>query len=265
MNFAANIERFTGFAAHYDEHRPSPPDALSGLLCQLARSARPELVVDLGSGTGLSTRYWSGRAEGVIGIEPTPAMREEAERVGGDGVSYREGFSHATGLPDACADIVTCSQALHWMEPTGTFREVARILRDGGVFAAYDYDWPPVTASPEADALYAECMATSRRIEKELGVSEGVRHWPKDGHLARLRESGVFSYVRECTLHHVDTGNAARLIGLLLSQGHVQTLLKHGVSEEEIGIPSLREVARRNPDDESHDWYWSLRVRIGIK
>ncbi len=123
------------------------------------------------------------------------------------------------GLPDACADIVTCSQALHWMEPTGTFREVARILHAGGVFAAYDYDWPPVTTSPEVDALYTECMATSRRIEKERGVSEGVRHWSKDGHLARLHESGMFSYVRECTLHHIDTGNAARLVGLLLSQG----------------------------------------------
>ncbi len=63
MDFAANIERFTGFAAQYDEHRPSPPDALSGLLCQQAQSVRPALVVDLGCGTGLSTRYWSGCAE----------------------------------------------------------------------------------------------------------------------------------------------------------------------------------------------------------
>jgi len=246
LDFTANIERFTGFAAHYDEHRPSPPDALSGLLCQLARCVRPALVVDLGCGTGLSTRYWSGRADQVIGIEPTPAMRVEAGHAGGDGVSYHEGFSHATGLSDACADIVTCSQALHWMEPSGTFREAGRILRPSGVFAAYDYDWPPVTTSPEADAIYTECVAKSRQLESELGVSGGVRHWSKDGHLARLRESGIFPYVRECTLHHIDSGNAARLVGLLLSQGHVQTLLKHGVSEEEIGVPALREVAQRS-------------------
>ncbi len=56
MDYAANIERFTGFAAQYDEHRPSPPDALSELLCQLAQSVRPVLIVDLRSGTGLSTR-----------------------------------------------------------------------------------------------------------------------------------------------------------------------------------------------------------------
>jgi len=46
----------------------------------------------------------------------------------------------ATDLPDGCADIVTCSQSLHWMVPESTFAEVARILRPGGVFATYDYD-----------------------------------------------------------------------------------------------------------------------------
>ena len=37
---------------------------------------------------------------------------------------------------------MTCAQSLHHVEPEGTLAEIGRILRVGGVFAAYDYDWP---------------------------------------------------------------------------------------------------------------------------
>ena len=64
------IQRFSGFADIYNQFRPSPPDELSNLLTQFAGMEAPELAVDLGCGTGLSTRYWAGRARRVIGIEP---------------------------------------------------------------------------------------------------------------------------------------------------------------------------------------------------
>lgn len=265
MDFTANIERFTGFADHYDRYRPSPPEALAGLLGQFLRREHPKLVVDLGCGSGLSTRYWSGRAHGVVGVDPTEAMLAQARSVEASGVEYRKGFSHATGLEDACADMVTCSQSLHWMDPQPTFEEAARILRPGGVFAAYDYDWPPVTAEPEVDALYRECMEHSRKLEKAAGVSSEVRQWGKSGHLARMQESGCFRFVRECALHHTDEGNAERVVGLLLSQGHVQTLLKAGYAETDLKIDQLRELAASRIGSHPQRWYWTSRVRVGLK
>lgn len=265
MDFTANLERFTGFADHYDRYRPSPPEALVGLLGQFLHQERPGLVVDMGCGSGLSTRYWSGRADAVIGVDPTEVMLAQARSLPALGVEYRQGFSHATGQEDACADIVTCSQALHWMNPQPTFEEVARILRSGGVFAAYDYDWPPVTTEPEVDALYQECMEHSRKLEKEAGVSSEVRQWGKSGHLARMQESGCFRFVRECTLHHTDEGNAERIVGLLLSQGHVQTLLKAGFTETDLRIDQLREISGQMLGSSFQRWYWSSRVRVGLK
>ncbi|MGH7866895.1 MAG: class I SAM-dependent methyltransferase, partial [Candidatus Dormibacteraceae bacterium] len=53
-----------------------------------------------------------------------------------------------TGLPEACADVVTCVQAFHWMDPEIVLPEVARILRPGGVFAAVDYDATAVRFVP---------------------------------------------------------------------------------------------------------------------
>ena len=40
----------------------------------------------------------------------------------------RQGYAHATGLPDAFADVVVCSQSFHWMEPESTLQEIGRIL-----------------------------------------------------------------------------------------------------------------------------------------
>src|SRR5690606_2279453 len=154
----ANVGRWFGFADTYDRYRPQPPAAAADLLMRLAQTDRPALVVDLGAGTGLSTRLWAGRAAQVIGIEPNPDMRRRAEaQTDAPEITYREGVSTATGLPDACADIVVASQALHWMDPGPTFAEVARILRPEGVFAAIDCDWPPAVHW-EAEIAYNACM-----------------------------------------------------------------------------------------------------------
>lgn len=53
-------------------------------------------------------------------------------------------MSDDLGLPDDSVDIITCSQSFHWMEPQSTLREFARVPRPGGIFVAYDCDWPPV-------------------------------------------------------------------------------------------------------------------------
>ena len=261
--FAGNMDRFTGFAGQYDEHRAAPPGRMASLLMEISGTDAGGTVVDLGCGTGLSSRYWIGKIAHIIGIEPTDSMRVEAERRGGEGVRYLRGFSHETGLADASADIVTCVQALHWMDPQGTFAEAARILRPGGIFAACDYDWPPVTGIWEVDQAYADCDRQARALERDLGLADTLEYYEKSGHLARMHASGAFRWVREIVLHEEDEGDAERLVGLALSQGGVQTLLKAGLSEEEIGISRLRDQATSLMPDKK-PWLWSSRLRLGV-
>ena len=264
-DFSGNIERFSGFADLYDKYRPGPPDVLASILIQLAQTTFPECVVDLGCGTGLSTRYWAAKAHKVIGIEPSVDMLHRAKsQTQATNIFYQEGFSHQTGLPDQCATIVTCSQALHWMEPQSTFQEAKRILFSGGVFAAYDYDWPPTVGAWEAEAAYEDCMERVREYERALPSTSSLRHWSKDEHLRRMQASGYFRFTKEIVVHHTDKGNAERLVGLLLSQGSVMTLLKNGISEEKIGIDRFREMAQQTLGMEEQTWYWSSRIRLGV-
>jgi SAM-dependent methyltransferase len=129
-----------GFAADYDRYRPRPPAALLDLLPPLAGVERPRLVVDLGSGSGLSTRVWASAAQEVVGVELNEAMREfAAEVTEAPSVRYVGASAYETTLADGSADIVTAAQSLQWMAFDRVLPEVARILRPGGVFCAYNY------------------------------------------------------------------------------------------------------------------------------
>jgi SAM-dependent methyltransferase len=255
-----------GFAARYDRYRPCTPQAILDLLCQAAQVERPELVVDLGCGTGHSTEIWAARAGSVVGIEINPAMhavaQERASRLPEEArPQYRIASSCVTGLPDGCADIVTCSQSFHWMEPEPTLREVARLLRPGGVFAAYDHDWPP-TVQWEVEAAFQQVMQY-RQENADRAPERSLR--AKENHLQNLRECGHFRSVREALIHSVEPGDAQRIVGLVCSLGSVADLLAVGVTEEELGIDRLRETARRVLGEASAPFWFHYRVRLAVK
>jgi SAM-dependent methyltransferase len=297
LDLHANADRFSGFADLYDEVRPTPPDDLAQLLCAYARVEPPELVVDLGSGSGLSTRWAAGWAGRVVGVEPNADMRTNAERTRTRNVEFVDGLSHQTGLPDGCADLVVAVQALHWMEPVSTFAEAARILRPGGVFAAIDCDWPPVVGDAEVEAAWDQVHARARRGEDALAtglrgdaligalddgqlelqtatsgwdaqpqrvVAVGVRRWGKGAHLQRMNESGAFRWTREISLHRIEPGSADRFVDLLRSQGGLQTLYAHGVDEDTLGVTALESQCRRRLGSGPLDLYFTYRVRVGV-
>jgi SAM-dependent methyltransferase len=250
-----------GFAVGYDSHRPSPPSVLLDVLCLEAQVERPRLVVDLGSGTGLSTRVWADRADEAVGVEASPEMRAQAEAASlAKNVRFVQAYAQETGLPDGAADIVTASQSLHWMEPEPTLAEAARILRPGGVFAAYDYDWPPVVHW-EVEAAFEEMV---QRLGLRRALRGQARH-TKDGHLDRIRGSGHFRYAREIVLHSRELGSPERIVGMALSLGPLTVMLKEGVSEEEVGLAALREVAARVLGDREVEMFLCYRVRLGVR
>lgn len=119
-----NIHRFTQRARDYAAHRPSYPAALEEWL----RSLGPGDAVDLGCGTGIFSRLLASAGWRVTGVEPNAAMASLAQ----EDFSPVPGTAESTGLPEACADLVTAAQAFHWFDPVASRREMERLLRPGG-------------------------------------------------------------------------------------------------------------------------------------
>jgi hypothetical protein len=85
----------------------------------------------------------------------TPASPQVSKAPVIPNVEFRVGEAEATGLEDACCDLVTVAQALHWFNLPVFYAEAARILRPGGVLASWGYATCTL-GDPTLDALVAE-------------------------------------------------------------------------------------------------------------
>jgi ubiquinone/menaquinone biosynthesis C-methylase UbiE len=254
-----------GFAEHYDAFRPEPPPVLLDALTRYAGGPPLLRVVDLGSGTGLSARAWADRAEEVVGVEPNPAMLAVARvQTPQRSVRFVEAYADSTGMPAGAADLVTCSQSLHWMEREPVLAEAARILRVGGVFAACDYDIPPLV-DPEIDAAFADHLALRRKFREVHKLRAGWTRTPKTEHLDAIRESGRFRSARQVVLHNEQEVDAQRILGLARSLGLVPELKALGVTDEELGLERLTETTQRILGTSKTVWLLGYRIRLGVK
>lgn len=294
----AGLDRFSGFAELYDANRPSPPAALGPLIASYANVARP-VVVDIGSGTGLSSRWAATWAASVRGVEPNDEMRAVARSRPVPGVEYIAGVGHDTGLEPAGADVVTAVQSMHWMDPDPTLAELARILRPGGVLAVIDADWPPVSGVAAAEDAWRRLHRRIRVLEGRLAAGEsgerlhrqvsdddpllerddladphrdrvmpgGLRSWSKSEHLDRMNRSGHFVYTREIALSESVEGGVERFCALMCSQGSYQGLRRRGLSDDEIGAVDFERRVRAGFAAAScfAGLIFTWRVRIGVK
>ncbi|MDQ1711810.1 MAG: hypothetical protein QOE45_1260 [Frankiaceae bacterium] len=128
---------FDALVDKYDAARPAYPDGLYDALPPLA-GAR---VVEVGAGTGISTRGLLARGADVTAFDIGPKMLGRLRANGSPGPGTLRGVAvadgHALPLRDASADLVTYAQAFHWMRPDDAVREARRVLRPGGAMAIW--------------------------------------------------------------------------------------------------------------------------------
>ena len=122
-------------AGDYRKARPQYPERLVAMIADWT-PAGPVEALDVGAGTGIGTRALAGvlgpRAS-ILAIEPSPAMRREAEAA--QGISWRDGRAEALSSPDGAIDLVFSAQALHWFDRPAFWRECGRVLKPGGAIA----------------------------------------------------------------------------------------------------------------------------------
>ena len=129
-----------------NRHMGFPPDTRAGAV---PAEAIPELagelrlgpgstLLDLACGRGaygLLVARQAGAA--LIGVDfsaqALTEAREQAARLGVSNASFRVGELTATGLPDASAEAVLCTDAIQFPdEPASAYDEIRRVLKPGG-------------------------------------------------------------------------------------------------------------------------------------
>lgn len=123
-------------------------------------------IVDLGSGTGISTRQLCQHGyKNVIGVDRDLLMIKEAEAANTKDchIQYIEGdVSKRLPFPDESYDAATSFASFHWFSNPSSIKEVARILKPQGYFFIVRSD----DKSANEDSLKKKI---NELIEKEIG------------------------------------------------------------------------------------------------
>ncbi len=259
------VDRFSGFSEIYDQFRPRTPRIIPELLLKYSGSDSGATVVDLGCATGLSTFVWAELAEKVFGVDVNEelinmARAKQADREVYSRTKFIQCAANETDIPAESADIVTCSQSFHYMEPQSTLLEIDRILRKGGVFCAYDYELPPV-GDWELELAFEQLLDGFVQLPRV----QRPRQWPKAEHLARLCECGYFRFVRGILAHAAVEYDHKAMVGLLLSHGLTQSVLKWGHTQRGLGIDAFDRFAAKRLKGQAKPMLLSYKLRVAVK
>jgi ubiquinone/menaquinone biosynthesis C-methylase UbiE len=133
------------------------------MVVEFASPAGTERVLDIGTGAGHTALALAPRVSSVVLTDPVPTMLATARRLfteaGVHNAEFVEAVAERLPFADESFDIVTTRLAAHHFGDVAlAFREVARVLRRGGLFIFID------TLAPEdsESAAYQDEVETLR-------------------------------------------------------------------------------------------------------
>ena len=135
-------------AARYDRARPTYPQPLIDRILALSPG---RAVVDVGCGTGISSRPFQAAGCTVLGVEPDARMADFAR---GRGLDVEVATFEAWDPAGRTFDTVVSGTAWHWVDPVAGARKAAGVLVPGGLLALFDngFTLPPAVLSAQGEA-----------------------------------------------------------------------------------------------------------------
>jgi SAM-dependent methyltransferase len=157
-----SAESFGADVARYDRTRPSYPTALVERI--VAASPGPR-ILDVGCGTGISSRQLRAAGCAVLGVEPDARMAGWARDTGieTEVAKFEEWDSAGREF-----DTVVAGQTWHWVDPDAGAARAARVLRPDGLLALF---WNVFQAGPEVTQGFADAY---QRALPESALSQAM-------------------------------------------------------------------------------------------
>jgi ubiquinone/menaquinone biosynthesis C-methylase UbiE len=129
---------FATEAAQYAHLRPTYPDELFAFLSTTVASR--EVAWDCATGNGQAATHLTRYFERVIATDESAEMIDQAPRE--PRIEYWVAEAEDSDVDARSVDLVTVASAIHWFDLGRFYAEVRRVLRPGGVIAAWTYYTP---------------------------------------------------------------------------------------------------------------------------
>ena len=122
---------FSHAADVYEQARPSYPTEVVDFIKSFLNET-PDIVVDLGAGTGKLTRLLEPlNARELIAIEPVAEMREKLKNIP-IVTKILDATAEQLPLDDHTVDMIICAQSFHWFATHSALAEFHRVLKPNG-------------------------------------------------------------------------------------------------------------------------------------
>src|SRR5262245_61186928 len=123
-------------AALYEKYRL--PYAVQAVTDLLNFTGSPQVIADIGSGTGQLARLFAERSGRIYAVEPDPAMRQIASTALADKATVQvvAGSGEHTNLAERSIDLIVVGNAFHRFKPEAC-AELRRILKPTGWMALF--------------------------------------------------------------------------------------------------------------------------------
>ncbi|MFA0813790.1 class I SAM-dependent methyltransferase [Microbulbifer epialgicus] len=122
----------------YEKARPTYPAELFNLLSNLTPSN--ELEWDCACGNGQATIGLIDKFDSIYATDISEEQIKNSKMH--PKINYKVAPSEKCELPNESCDLICVAQALHWFDYDTFWPEALRVLKPGGIFSAWGYNWP---------------------------------------------------------------------------------------------------------------------------